>query len=153
MKGNKPLVCKLIILHFVTHLPSIHGSAKMDLVISWSSVMKHEHLWLLGVVHFVKGTHDRVNFKKTIGRCELVKVHLRLSPIASIIGRWIVFHLFCSTLIDVAEKLVSLFASEYLFDQTDWLVVTGVPRFGESFLCLIDNFLINKVFICKSTEF
>ena len=64
--GDEPLVGEIVELHVVADLPAVHGTAELNFLVSWASVVKHEYLGFLGVLLFVEGTHNSVDFEVAV---------------------------------------------------------------------------------------
>ena len=47
MQSYEPLVGEWVVVHFVSCLPLVEGSAQLDSSVSWSTILEHEGEWLL----------------------------------------------------------------------------------------------------------
>ena len=66
MDCDEPLVSEIVELHVMPSLPIVHRAAQLNHVVSWTSVVQHEYLWLLSALFLVESADDRVNLQDAV---------------------------------------------------------------------------------------
>lgn len=131
VKGDEPLVGELIKFHIMSLFPVVHRSANLNFVVSGTSVVEHENLWLLAEHSLVK----RRPYLVDLGQ-----------PVWGTIS-----FIFSSSMIYILEYLLFLVGAENLLNDADGGVVLGSPWWellGE----LVDDCVVDKDLAPQSVE-
>lgn len=132
VKNEEPLVGEWIEVQFVTCLPIVEGSAKLNTVVSRSPVREGKGVRNLVEGKLIEGRHDAVDFKLILSN--------------------IFFVVFSGSIINFLEDLTLLVTSEDLLDDTDWHVVLWAPCW-ELRLEVLDDGVVNEDLALESEEF